>query len=345
MAKPRRSDPAAAVRIPPDLAGPVDVELAKSVEQIPGPNALPGSSRYEPKYDGYRLSIVRQNGAARLWSRQRNDLTDRFPDITTAAVRQIPDGAVLDGELVILVDGRLSFDALQRRLVTSPAKAGPLIASTPASYVAFDLLAIGGVDLRTQRWTVRRRRLEGLAEAFVPPLQLTPVTDDLEEAREWFDVLPAAMGIEGLVVKGAATRYTGGRSGGWLKVKHRETREIVVGGVIGPIARPEVVVAGLYRGDDLVVVGRTVPLSPAQSRELAAVLSPAKQGHPWPDEISSQRWGGRDSKKPLTKVDPVVVAEVSADAATQAGQIRHAMRFVRIRADLTPADLPVLPTD
>ncbi|MEU4295401.1 hypothetical protein AB0E63_44885 [Kribbella sp. NPDC026596] len=75
-----------------------------------------------------------------------------------------------------------------------------------------------GVDLRTQRWTVRRGRLEQLATSFSPPLQLTPVTADLEEAREWFDVLPAAMGVEGLVVKGAATRYVGGRRRtGWLR--------------------------------------------------------------------------------------------------------------------------------
>ncbi|TDO27351.1 hypothetical protein EV643_1636 [Kribbella sp. VKM Ac-2527] len=97
---------------------------------------------------------------------------------------------------MILVDGRLSFDALQRRLVTAPSKARALVAAAPASYVAFDLLAIGGVDLRTQRWTVRRGRLEQLAARWALPLQLSPVTADIEEAREWFDVLPEAIGIE-----------------------------------------------------------------------------------------------------------------------------------------------------
>jgi ATP-dependent DNA ligase len=106
---------------------------------------------------------VRRDGQARIWSRQRKDLTDRFPDVEAAAVQELPDGVVLDGELVVTVDGRLSFDALQRRLVTSPAKARHLVATVPASYVAFDLLAIGGIDLRTQRWTVRRRRLEQLS--------------------------------------------------------------------------------------------------------------------------------------------------------------------------------------
>jgi hypothetical protein len=125
-------------------------------------------------------------------------------------------------------------------------------------------------------------------------------------------------------------------------VKHRATEDIVVGRVIGPITRPEVVIAGRYRGDDLVVVGRTVPLDPKQSAELGALLRLAKAGHPWPDEIASYRWGGKDSKKPLTKVEPLVVGEVSADAALQAGLWRHPLRWVRIRADLAASDVPTL---
>jgi ATP-dependent DNA ligase len=203
------------------------------------------------------------------------------------------------------------------------------------------LLAIGGVDLRTQRWTVRRRRLEQLSAAWALPLQISPVTDDPEDAQEWFDVLPEAMVVEGLVVKGASSRYVGGRRD-WLKVKRRDTQDVIVGGVLGPIDRPEVVIAGRYRGDDLVVIGRTVPLTAAQSAELGAVLRPAKRGHPWPDEIASQRWGGRDSKKPLTKVQPTVVVEVLADAAMQAGQWRHGFRYVRLRADLDFHDVPPL---
>jgi ATP-dependent DNA ligase len=334
---PRGRNNAASTRLPDDLVGPLDLALAKLTESIPAAAALPGGSRYEPKWDGYRAGIVRRGDDARIWSRQRVDLTDRFPDVAAAAVRQLPEGAVVDGELVILVAGRLSFDALQRRMVTSPAKARPMVAAVPASYVAFDLLAYGGVDLRTQRWTTRRTRLEQISERWQLPLQVSPVTADPGEAREWFDVLPAAMGIEGLVVKGAASRYVGGRRE-WLKVKHRDTVEVIVGGVLGPIDRPEVVIAGRYDGDDLVVVGRTVPISAAQSAQLAALLRPAEADHPWPDEISPGRWGGRGAKKPLTKVRPQVVVEVAADAAMQAGQYRHPLRFVRIRADLTPED-------
>jgi hypothetical protein len=114
--------------------------------------------------------------------------------------------------------------------------------------------------------------------------------------------------------------------------------------VLGPITHPEVVIAGLYTAEaELVVIGRTVPLKPEQAAQLAAVLTPARRSHPWPDEITSYRWGGPDSKKPLIKVDPTVVVEVTADAATQAGQARHGMRYVRLRPDLRPEDLPRFP--
>ncbi len=130
-----------------------------------------------------------------------------------------------------------------------------------------------------------------------------------------------------------------------LKVKRRTSYDVLVGGVLGPIDRPEVVIAGRYRGEELVMVGRTVPLTAVQSAELGAVLRPAGRGHPWPDEITSYRGGGKDSKKPLTKVRPERVIEVAADAAVQAGQWRHGLRYVRYRADLRPEDVPPFATD
>jgi ATP-dependent DNA ligase len=215
----------------PDLAGSVSVALAKSVERLPGPYALPGGCVFEPKWDGYRAVIVRHADGARVWSRQGNDLTDRFPEIAAAARRMLPAGCVVDGELVALDStGRLSFDRLLRRLVTTRANARRLVSEAPASYVAFDLLAVNAVDLRMQRWATRRGCLESLA-AWEPPMQLTPVTHDVEDAREWMEVLPAAMGVEGVVVKGAAGRYAPGRRE-WLKVKHRDTVEVIVGGVV-----------------------------------------------------------------------------------------------------------------
>ncbi len=163
---------------------------------------------------------------------------------------------------------------------------------------------------------------------------------DIAEAGEWMEAFRAA-GVEGLVVKGASSRYVAGR--GWVKYKTRETVEVIAGGVIGPLKQPEVLIAGRYRGSELVQVGRTVLLSPEQSAALGAVLRKAMREHPGPDEIGTGRWGGESGKVALTKVDPVVVVEVSADAAQQAGQWRHPFRMVRIRAEMQPEDVATLP--
>jgi ATP-dependent DNA ligase len=326
--------------LPPELAGPVAVELAKPVREIPAPPALSGGCRYEPKWDGYRLVVVRDRGSTRLWSKQGRDLTDRFPDVAAAALAQVPAGTVVDGEVVVWHDDRLDFGLLQRRMVASPGRIAAQAAAAPASYVAFDLLAAGGEDQRGRTFTRRRAALEELAGRWAPPLQLSPVTADPAEARQWFDDYRPA-GVEGLVVKGAASRYAPGRRE-WLKVKSWETTEVLAGGVIGPVERPSQLVAGRYRDGELVVVGRSSPLSPAQSAELAAVLRPAGAHHPWPERIGTGRFGGGRLAVPLTRVEPTAVVEVSADAALQAGVFRHPLRFVRVRPDLRPDDLPAI---
>ncbi|RBY92348.1 ATP-dependent DNA ligase [Blastococcus sp. TBT05-19] len=324
--------------LPPELSGPVAVQLAKPVRAIPQPAALAGGCRYEPKWDGYRLVVVRERNSTRLWSKQGRDLTDRFPDVAAAALAQIPAGSVVDGEVVVWNGERLDFGLLQRRMVTAAGRIAAQVSAAPASYVAFDLLAAGGEDLRRRTFTRRRAALEDLAGRWAPPLQLSPVTADPAEAEQWFaDFRPA--GIEGLVVKGASTRYAPGRRD-WLKVKSWETTEVLAGGVIGSLERPGQLVAGRYRDGELVVVGRTSPLSPAQSAELAAVLRPAGGDHPWPDRIGTGRFGGGRLSVPLTRVEPSTVVEVSADAALQAGVFRHPLRFVRVRPDLHPEDLP-----
>ena len=326
--------------LPPELAGPVAVQLAKPVRAIPPPGALAGGCRYEPKWDGYRLVVVRDSSSTRLWSKQGRDLTDRFPDVAAAALAQVPAGSVIDGEVVIWNGDRLDFGLLQRRMVTSAARIAAQAAATPASYVAFDLLAAGGEDLRTRTLGRRRAALEELAGRWAPPLQLSPMTADPAEARQWFDDFRPA-GVEGLVVKGAATRYAPGRRE-WLKVKSWESTEVLAGGVIGSLARPSQLVAGRYRDGELVVVGRTSPLSPRQAAELATVLRPAAETHPWPERIGTGRFGGGRLSVPLTRVEPSVVVEVSVDAALQAGVFRHPLRFLRVRPDLRPDDVPAV---
>jgi ATP-dependent DNA ligase len=327
--------------LPPELSGPVAVELAKPVRTIPPATALPGGCLYEPKWDGYRLVVVRSGGSTRLWSKQGRDLTDRFPDVVAAVIAQVPSGTVIDGEVVIWNGARLDFGLLQQRMVTAPGRIAALTAAHSASYVAFDLLAAGGTDLRSWKLARRRTALEDLAARWAPPLQLSPATSDPVEARAWFhDYRPA--GIEGLVVKGAGTRYAPGRRE-WLKVKSWESTEVLAGGVIGPIEAPSQLVTGRYRDGELVVVGRTSPLNPRQSAELAAVLTPPTGDHPWPDRIGTGRFGGGRLSVALTRVEPTVVVEVSADAALQAGVFRHPLRFVRVRPDLRPEDLPPVP--
>ncbi len=148
-----------------------------------------------------------------------------------------------------------------------------------------------------------------------------------------------AAGVEGLVVKGAGTRYEPGQRRR-IKFKSRESTEVLVGAVTGPVTAPQSVIAGLYRGGTLVVAGRSVPLSADQSRSLAAVLTPAESDHPWPDTIAATRFGNRRDRTTLTKVDPVVVIEVSADTGMQGGVFRHPLRFLRHRPDMTVDDLP-----
>lgn len=323
-----------------DLLGPVGLALAQAVERLPGEHALSGGSRYELKWDGYRVGVVCRGGEVRLWSRNGKDFTAKFPDVQAALTAQVDVDCVLDGELVVWTGERLDFDALQQRMASTAATVRRRLApAQPAAFVAFDVLAVDGVDLRPMRWTARRARLESLGAGWTPPLQLSPVTADAEEAREWLRAFKAS-GVEGLVVKGAGGRYQPGRRE-WLKVKFRDTVDVIVGAVTGSLRQPEVLVVGRYRGKDLEVVGRTVKLKPDQSAAIGKLLTAAGTRHPWPDQISTH-WG-RGSKTPIVKVQPRVVVEVAADAALQAGHYRHPLRLVRHRGDLGPADVETLP--
>ena len=145
--------------------------------------------------------------------------------------------------------------------------------------------------------------------------------------------------------KGAGSRYEPGARR-WVKVRTRDTVEVIIGAVTGPIDRPESIIAGLYAGDgQLVIAGRSVPLSTPQSRSLGAVLAPAGPDHPWPDTIIANRFGKSRDRTSITKVAPSVVAEVDADTARQGGVWRHPLRFKRSRPELHPADLLTLPSD
>lgn len=328
--------------VPLMASPPIALALARAVKKIPTPSALPGGCLYEPKWDGYRLVIIRREDTTELWSRQGKNLTKYFPDLCEAADLQIPPGCMVDGEAVIWTDDRLDFTALQTRLVTSQKNLPALIRERPASFAAFDLLAVAGTDTRTLVLKDRRELLEELAASWEPPLSLSPITADPDTAATWFDTMPAS-GVEGLVIKGAGQQYEGGERQ-WLKVKHRDTLDVVCAAVIGPITRPEMIVAGLPIEGELRIVGRSSMLKPAAAKTLAAHLTSGDAEHPWPESVKRgalDRFnrGGTDLVE-LTLVRPIVV-EVSADTAWSGTSFRHPLRYLRVRPELDPGAITV----
>jgi ATP-dependent DNA ligase len=155
---------------PPKVFGvPPTVALARASRELPGPGAMPGGTLYEPKWDGFRVVVVVDREVT-LWSRQGKDLTRSFPELSDAAAATIPAGCIVDGEAVVWIDGRLSFDALQQRLSVGSERARQLAHAQPGSFVAFDMLAVAGRDVRHLRFTERRNLLEHLAAEWTPPL-------------------------------------------------------------------------------------------------------------------------------------------------------------------------------
>lgn len=313
--------------------------LAKAVEAIPGLGSLPGGCVYEPKWDGFRALIMAGDGGVTLWSKQGKDLSRYFPDLVAAADKQIPAGFIIDGEAVCWSKKRLDFEHLQRRLITSARRLPALIWEYPASYAAFDVLAVAGQDIRMLPFRDRRTLLEELAATWAPPLNLSPVTRDPEQAATWFTGLTEA-GIEGLVIKGDGQLYEGGKRL-WLKVKHRDSIDVVCGAVLGSVARPAALVVGLPLGRKLGIVGATSQLPAAKSLALAKVLRPAGPGHPWPSEIPRgylERFAKDRKPVQLTLVEPFVV-EVAADVAWSGWAFRHPVRFLRLRPEVDPDEV------
>ncbi|MBE1559822.1 ATP-dependent DNA ligase [Nonomuraea africana] len=317
---------------------------AKPVDQLP--KGRPGDYLYEPKWDGFRcIGLINEDRGVHLQSRRGARFNESFPEVLWALYEQLPAGTIVDGEIVRWApDGRLDFDALQRRN-TAGRRAVELARSEPCHYVVFDVLRACGRDVTGLPLTARRRILQKLFLP-VPPasvLALSMQTDDPVEALAWFKSLHVA-GIEGLVIKPANSRYEPSTLG-WYKLKYRATTLALVGGVTGSFARPAELILGRYDdGGWLRVVGRTTRLDAAVAGQLARLLIPAGHGHPWPERLPPG-WVGSQygQREPLLylRVEPVVVVEVAVDVATEHHRWRHAARFLRPRPDLTPADVPL----
>lgn len=314
--------------------------LARPVTALPLGDAMAGGCVYEPKFDGYRALLFVTDEGCRVQSRRGHDMTEAFADVADAAAGALPSGVVLDGEVVVWGRDALDFHELQRRF-SSGRSTTPLGARRPASFVAFDLLAAEGVDLRRQPLVVRRTVLETLMDGVRPPLQLVPQTDDADEAREWLaEYAENPVGIEGVVVKGRSSRYLPGRRE-WAKLRLRDTVEAIVAGVTGSLGSPErLVLAVVGDGGTLVFAGTSTELDRAQRAEVASLLEEvaAGQPHPWADtDLDRGRWG-RAARAPVHLVRPTLVVEVSTDSSVDRGRWRHPVGFVRSRPDLTPAE-------
>ncbi len=325
------------------LSFPQEPMLARPVDQLPAEDAMPDGCLYEPKFDGYRALLFIYGGGCRVQSRRGHDISASFPDVAKVAVDQLPPGVVLDGELVVWADGRLEFSELQRRL-TSESKAAQRARRRPASFVAFDVLCVDGQDARGNAFRDRRAVLKALLAGAAPPLQLAPQTAERGEAQQWMAGYAAEpVGLEGIVVKGAKQRYRSGKRE-WMKVRVRDTIEVIVGAVTGSLTSPDRLVLGQYNtAGELVIVGGTSSLNSTQRRSVAPLLRAADDEHPWPAEISEGRLGhwGR-GKQPITRVDPTLIVEVSVDNAVDAGRRRHVASFVRVRPDLTIEETEVI---
>ena len=336
------------MRLP--VSPPVLPMLAKLARDLPTGNGLV----YEPKWDGFRSIVFRDGDEVELGSRNAKPLTRYFPDLVEAVKANLPERCVVDGEIVVVTDDGLDFDALQNRIHPAASRINLLAEETPASIVAFDLLALGDDDLRASTFAERRAALErALADAH-PPVHVTPATTDPDTARDWFERFEGA-GLDGVIAKSPSLPYKEDERV-MVKVKHERTADCVVagfrwhktGGVVGSL------LLGLFDDQGALhhvgVIG-AFPMATRRSLvdELAPLRDDALEGHPWaawaeaitasgsgrmPGGLS--RWSaGKDlSWEPLR---PERVVEVAYEHL-QGDRFRHAARFRRWRTDKDPAD-------
>jgi ATP-dependent DNA ligase len=321
---------------------PVSPMLAKLARDLPEQEGL----SYEPKWDGFRCIVFRDAEEVVLGSRNEKPLDRYFPELIAALLRNIPDRCVLDGEIVLVGPTGLDFDALSQRIHPAASRVQLLSRETPASFVAFDLLALGDRDLMDEPFAVRRALLVDGLKAAKAPIHLTPTTDSPEEARDWFSRFEGA-GLDGVVAKADDQRYQPGKRV-MMKVKHERTADCVVAGFrthkdggVGSL------LLGLFDGEGVLQhVGVASGFSVARRSELVQELAPlqaeAGKGHPWmTGEVVQSRQPGGQSRwsagKDLTweALRPELVAEVSYDHL-QGDRFRHATSFKRWRPDRAP---------
>jgi ATP-dependent DNA ligase len=329
---------------------PVAPMLAKSVKEIPD-----GALSYEPKWDGFRSIIFRDGPEVEIGSRNERPMTRYFPEVVAAVLANFPDRCVIDGEIVIPdAEGRrLDFEALLQRIHPADSRVRLLAAQTPASFVAFDLLALGDSDCTPLPFERRRALLEEALAAAAPPVYVTPATADRDIATGWFSQFEGA-GLDGVVAKPLNGAYQPDKRV-MFKIKHERTADCVVAGYRVHKSGPDAIgslLLGLY--DDagrLASVGVVGAFPMAKRRELFAEVQPlvtSFEGHPWnwagaleqehvrhPREAEGSRWNaGKDLS--FVPLRPERVAEVRYEHM-EGTRFRHTAQWIRWRADRDPA--------
>jgi len=325
--------------------------LAKIAEEVP----RDGEFLFEPKWDGFRAIVFRGPGKDEVFiqSRDLRPLDRYFPDLHAVFLKQLPPGVVVDGEIVMPSEHGLDFGGLQMRLHPAASRVEKLAKATPASFVAFDLLAIGGKSLLAATQRERRAQLEKLFKGMEPPLHLTPMTQKRDLAVDWLMRFEGA-GLDGVVAKPVGATYQPGKRA-MFKIKHVRTADCVVAGFRWHKSGKDAVgslLLGLYDdGGMLQHVGVTSAFTMAMRKQLVKELAPLRKNaivnHPWRAwagaEAESSRMPGGQSRwsagkdlswEPL-KIERV--CEVKYDHM-EGDRFRHATVFQRWRPDKDPAD-------
>ncbi len=334
---------------------PVQPMLAKSVSGIPDP-AKHGGLSFEPKWDGFRCLVFKDGDEVELASRNTKPLTRYFPEVVAAMREQLPERCVLDGELFVAIEDRLEFEVLQERIHPAESRITMLSEKTPASFVAFDLLALGHEAYADRPFEERRA---ALAQALAGlghqggPCHLTRTTTDPAEAEEWFHQFEGA-GLDGVVAKPLTAPYQP-NARTMLKIKHERTADVVVAGYrehkTSTPERPLLgsLLLGLYADGELQHVGVSASFTEKRRAELIEELQPLVvdiADHPWgrwqefltanPDRVpgTQSRWSqGKDLS--FTPLRPERVLEVKYDHM-EGRRFRHTAHFKRWRPDRDP---------
>jgi ATP-dependent DNA ligase len=308
------------------LSPPVQPQLAKSARDLPGGEGW----CYEPKWDGFRTIVFRDGDDVHLQSRNGRPMNRYFPEIVEQVLALPSERLVLDGEMVVTVDGVQEFDLLSQRIHPAASRVERLRNETPAALVAFDLLAEGDEKLLDLSYVERRQRL---AAVVADPVELTPSTSDPDDAAEWL----AGTG-EGVIAKRADAPYRPGERTGMVKIKRVRTADTVVvafrfgkePGTVGSL------ILGMYGDDDgeLHVVGHTSSFRAKQKRDLLELLEPYRTYERGSGEPS--RWKAEEELV-WEGLRPELVCEVEFDHIT-GHRIRHGAKFARWRQDKEPRE-------